>query len=121
MTYRPELNCLDQHSPDLSAALAQHYLVPPSTEPYSEERIPDRERDTYSQFQQDRWLDTVLFRGLEGGFFIEAGADDSVQDSNTLLLELRRAWNGLLVEAQPTRAKLGRTAHRSARTTTPQL
>ena len=84
-------------------------------------RLPDLTQSSYSQYGQDVWLDTILFRGLQRGFFLEAGADDFVLDSNTLLLELRRGWSGLLVEAQPTRAKLGLAAHRSARTTTPPL
>ena len=77
-------------------------------------RLPDLTKGSYSQYGQDVWLDRVLFRGLERGFFLEAGADDFVLDSNTLLLELRRGWTGLLVEADPVRGKtLGFQANRS--------
>ena len=49
---------------------------------------------------------------MEGGFFLEAGADDGVRDSNSLLLEVNRGWTGLLVEANPTRAALGLNSNR---------
>ena len=35
---------------------------------------------------------------LREGFFIEAGADDLVTDSNTLFFEIERGWTGILVE-----------------------
>ena len=76
-------------------------------------RIPDLDQESYSQYGQDKWLDTVLFKGMLGGFFIEAGADDFVLDSNSLLLELQHGWTGLLVEADPGRGKtLGFMANR---------
>ena len=49
------------------------------------------------------YLDTVIFkRGVKGGFFIEAGADDFETDSNTILFEMQYGWSGLLVEPNPT-------------------
>lgn len=41
------------------------------------------------------------FLDFEGGFFIEAGANDGLAQSNTLLFERRRGWRGLLVEPIP--------------------
>jgi FkbM family methyltransferase len=41
------------------------------------------------------WLD------FRGGFFIEAGANDGVTQSNTLFFERHRGWKGLLVEPVP--------------------
>ena len=35
------------------------------------------------------------------GFFIEAGAHDGVEASNTLYLEKKMGWRGLLVEPNP--------------------
>ena len=35
------------------------------------------------------------------GFFIEAGANDGLKQSNTFYLESRRGWRGLLVEPIP--------------------
>ena len=37
----------------------------------------------------------------EGGFFFEAGAQDGERASNTVYLELKRNWTGLLVEVDP--------------------
>jgi FkbM family methyltransferase len=36
-----------------------------------------------------------------GGFFVEAGANDGIRQSNTYYLEKRRGWTGLLVEPIP--------------------
>jgi len=36
-----------------------------------------------------------------GGFFIEAGANDGISQTNTLYLERYRGWTGLLVEPVP--------------------
>ena len=48
-------------------------------------------------------IDLALAEHLDGepGFFVEAGANDGVQQSNTLLLERTRGWRGLLVEPVP--------------------
>ena len=44
----------------------------------------------------------VVFKGsLKNGFFVEAGADDFMTDSNTLYFETRKNWTGLLVEPNP--------------------
>lgn len=48
-------------------------------------------------------LDLKLEKYLDfdDGFFIEAGANDGVQQSNTLYFERYRGWRGLLVEPVP--------------------
>ena len=48
-------------------------------------------------------LDRALLPWLDfrDGFFIEAGANDGVKFSNTLLLERSRGWRGLLIEPIP--------------------
>ncbi len=45
---------------------------------------------------------------LDGGFFIEAGANDGKTQSNTYLFEKRWGWRGLLVEPLPHLAELCR-------------
>lgn len=46
-------------------------------------------------------LDSKMSKYLpEGGFFIEAGANDGVSQSNTLMYE-ERGWKGLLIEPNP--------------------
>ncbi len=48
-------------------------------------------------------LDKKLARFIPqtGGFFIEAGANDGVEQSNTLFFERYRHWTGLLIEPIP--------------------
>ena len=43
---------------------------------------------------------------IEKGFFVEAGANDGLRQSNTLYYEKNFGWQGLLVEAIPELAKL---------------
>jgi FkbM family methyltransferase len=47
----------------------------------------------------DRKLDAAINR--EGGFFVEAGANDGFTQSNTYWLERFRGWRGILVEPIP--------------------
>ena len=53
------------------------------------------------QFKQARIVDLFYNESKTNGFFFEAGAFDGVTVSNSLFFELRRGWNGLLVEAHP--------------------
>lgn len=41
---------------------------------------------------------TIIFQ-KEGGFFVEIGAHDGQNLSNTLWLERQHLWSGLLIEA----------------------
>ena len=67
----------------------------------------------YSQCGQDEYLDTVVFKGLRRGVFVEVGAWDGVAFSNTAFFERERDWTGLLIEPLPDRyAEL--TAQRTA-------
>jgi FkbM family methyltransferase len=43
----------------------------------------------------ERWLD------FNGGFFVEAGANDGFAQSNTYYFERMRGWTGLLIEPVP--------------------
>ena len=51
-------------------------------------------------FVKERHL-VKLFRNQKRGFFIEAGAYDGEMLSNSLYLEQRLGWTGLLVEPNP--------------------
>jgi FkbM family methyltransferase len=46
----------------------------------------------------DRWAIENVFRGLRGGFFIEAGAIDGIRASASYVLEKEFSWNGICVE-----------------------
>lgn len=61
--------------------------------------LPGIRRKSYSLNQ----LDVKLKRHInfENGFFIEAGANDGISQSNTLYFEKYLGWKGLLVEAIP--------------------
>jgi FkbM family methyltransferase len=53
--------------------------------------------DTNSQFGQETFVLAIL-DWKRGGFFVEFGALDGVTHSNTLFLEKKYGWNGLLAE-----------------------
>jgi FkbM family methyltransferase len=67
-----------------------------------------------SQDIQDLFLDRWVFRGLEGGTFIDIGAHDGVTFSNTWFFEKKRGWQGICIEPNPAVYKRLR-ANRSAR------
>lgn len=56
-------------------------------------------RRSYALNELDRKLSRYL--DFDGGFFIEAGANDGIQQSNTLFFERHRKWTGLLIEPIP--------------------
>ena len=51
-----------------------------------------------SQYGQDLWVLKTLGR-KRGGYFVELGAQDGVQNSNTIFLEQRYRWTGICIEA----------------------
>ena len=53
-----------------------------------------------SQLQQDLWV-LAETKCKRGGFFVEIGAFDGVNHSNTYLLEKEFGWEGILVEPNP--------------------
>jgi FkbM family methyltransferase len=50
-----------------------------------------------SQLGQDRFV-LELLGGMRNGFFLDSGAADGVNVSNTLLLETAYGWNGICIE-----------------------
>jgi FkbM family methyltransferase len=52
----------------------------------------------YSQAGQDRWVVDTL--GDRPGYFVDVGAYDGIQTSNTYALELA-GWDGICIEASP--------------------
>merc|ERR1719427_2145716 len=98
-TLRPELNCVPMDSDYLIDNLRHSYLHHPSQKGYNHTMIPPPDPSNhssyyYSQYGQDRFLEKFIFKGsLHGGFFLEAGAVDGVDDSNTLAFELKYEWS----------------------------
>jgi FkbM family methyltransferase len=65
-------------------------------------RAEKRGSDRFSRpalHDMDRKLDAALDR--DGGFFVEAGANDGFTQSNTYWLERFRGWCGILIEPMP--------------------
>jgi hypothetical protein len=84
-------------------------VTPPSDKPYS---LSSPNTKSYAQWGQDLILQPILQK-LGKGFFVESGALDGEDDSNTLFYE-KLGWTGLLVEPNPeyTNKVLGK--HRKA-------
>ena len=83
---------------DLIRTIKKKLLIPPNMEkPYN---FTDDKHNGKSQFGQDEIV-AKLFNYKRNGFFIEAGAYDGEVYSNTLQLERRYNWTGLLVEPNP--------------------
>jgi FkbM family methyltransferase len=57
--------------------------------------------DYYSQSGQDKWV-IDYYNHKTDGYFIEVGAYDGIQTSNTFSLEKYLNWNGICIEANPT-------------------
>lgn len=60
----------------------------------------------YSQYGQDKWLYENYFKNKQKGFFMEIGADDGVDKSNTKFFEETLEWSGICIEPSPERFKL---------------
>ena len=104
LVLRPELNCMEHDSEELIDALNRFYIYPPS-EASKEAGIAQLNYETRNRgvgeddISQDLFLDKFVFKGkVKGGFFVEAGADDFIRESNTLWFEARHQWTGLLAE-----------------------
>ena len=59
----------------------------------------------YSQFKQDKWLFENYFKNKTDGFFLEIGADDGIDKSNTKFYE-ELGWSGICIEPSHKRFKL---------------
>ncbi|KAK3851393.1 hypothetical protein Pcinc_041956 [Petrolisthes cinctipes] len=88
--------------PEVLQALRSTFLLPPSKLPYNLSKDPDylatSHADTWGIIHYHL---SRLFSGERGGFFVEAGALDGQQLSNSLWLEQELGWTGLLVEPDP--------------------
>ena len=59
-----------------------------------------RKDNDFSQYAQSKLMDKIL-GSRKDGFFIEAGALDGEDHSNTIFFELERNWTGILIEPVP--------------------
>jgi FkbM family methyltransferase len=49
----------------------------------------------------DQWIVEEVYRGMRGGYFVEAGAGNGIEGSCTLVLERDYGWSGIGVEVNP--------------------
>jgi len=59
----------------------------------------------YGQYNQDKWLFENYFKNKKDGFFLEIGADDGIDKSNTKFYE-ELGWRGMCIEPSHKRFKL---------------
>ena len=52
----------------------------------------------YSQDQQDKFLESRVFKGHKGGVFVDVGAHDGKTYNNTLFFEETHGWTGINIE-----------------------
>lgn len=67
----------------------------------------------YSQWAQDKWV-AEFFKYKRNGYFLDIGAFDGIQLSNTYYLEKELSWTGILIEPNPiefAKLKSIRTSH----------
>lgn len=55
----------------------------------------------FSQYNQDKFLNQVIFLNKKNGFFIDIGAHDGISFSNSLFFERFNDWSGICVEPNP--------------------
>lgn len=55
----------------------------------------------YSQCNQDKFLDENVFKGYQGGVFVDVGAHDGKSYNNTLFFEESYKWSGINIEPIP--------------------
>lgn len=67
--------------------------------------FPRKKSKSYSQYKQDIICFKKYFSKLQSGTFLEIGADDGIDKSNTYLYELK-GWKGMCVEPSKKRFKL---------------
>ena len=102
----PELLGLDQEDPALIRAIKERVLIPP---PPKKAKLNLKSGMSWEklkgQFGQVELIvnegETMGIDPNKKGFFVEAGASDGEEYSNTLYLEQKLKWTGLLVEANP--------------------
>jgi len=52
----------------------------------------------HSQYNQDRYLETNIFKGFKNGIFVDVGAHNGISINNTLYFEKNNSWTGINIE-----------------------
>ncbi|MBS4065607.1 MAG: FkbM family methyltransferase [Chitinophagaceae bacterium] len=59
-----------------------------------------------SQYEQDKFVDQVVFNGKRNGVFVDIGAYDGITFSNSYFFEKFRGFKGICIEPNPNAYKL---------------
>lgn len=51
-----------------------------------------------SQYKQDLFIHSYLFKNKQNGFFVDIGAHDGIKWSNSYFFEKQKGWSGLCIE-----------------------
>ena len=84
---------------ELGFSIRKYYGVRPGAFAVSETLFLRKVRTRFSLNDLDKKLEQYL--DFDHGFFIEAGGNNGVRQSNSYYFESQRGWRGLLVEAVP--------------------
>jgi FkbM family methyltransferase len=55
----------------------------------------------YGQWEQDKWLNENIFKEERNGFFVDCGAHNGIDISNTYFFEKELDWKGICIEPIP--------------------
>nr|XP_053649027.1 uncharacterized protein LOC128700100 [Cherax quadricarinatus] len=88
---------LGQEDPSL-VSYVRHLIISPSDKPYN---LTNPTKIHFSQYDQSSFAESVFLNGMRDGYFLEIGALDGEDKSNTLYFEKYRGWSGLLIEPDP--------------------
>lgn len=55
----------------------------------------------YSQDRQDSYLENIVFKGHNNGFYVDVGAHDGITFSNSYFFDKERNWKGICIEPLP--------------------
>ncbi|XP_023327396.1 protein Star [Eurytemora carolleeae] len=104
----------EQDDPKLVEYVKSRLLIKTGTSSGQNLNLSRRSSNMRGQFDQAVEVDQIYNSSLRDGFFIEAGAWDGEHISNTLLLEVKRDWSGLLIEPNPETFKSLKGKNRNA-------
>lgn len=91
---------VDEYDPELIEFVKSLIKLPASSSKLNLRKTKLNNND-YSQFGQSNYVSDKLLMNKTNGFFIESGAYDGEDLSNTLYFELNLNWTGLLIEPIP--------------------
>ena len=88
--------------PPVDPAERDRFIQEHGPAPAAQPGAPCRKIQTPAQMGQDLWVLQNLHMRCGRGTFVEFGARNGVEHSNTLYFERTLGWRGILVEADPT-------------------